>query len=259
MKRFFCIACCLVLLTGCGAPAAPETTAPVTVPTTAAPTTLPTTTPSTEPPISWDENIHSGLRADGTFNEGTVFVGDSLTFGLICQYLMPQELLGDAWMMAKVGIPLNGFFLQSFLLEAEDSVFSPVFWKQSFRDSLKMVGETATAVYVMLGTNYDAYNNSSRYIELVDFMLETCPNATVYLQLIPPSTSEHVHVDEVNMAILTAHSHFYLEGIQRVMVIDTHAAIGENLLPDGVHLNDEGQRLWYEKIVAFAEENQIPE
>ena len=111
----------------------------------------------------------------------------------------------------------------------------------------------------MLGTNYDAYNNSDRYIEMVDFLLETCPNATVYLQLIPPSTSPHVHVDDVNMAILTAHSHFCQEGVQRVMVIDTHAAIGENLLEDGIHLNQEGKRLWYEKIVAFAAENQIPE
>ena len=40
---------------------------------------LPAPTPTTEPAPQWDSNIHSGLRSDGTFTEGTLFIGDSLT------------------------------------------------------------------------------------------------------------------------------------------------------------------------------------
>lgn len=260
MKRTIpCLLVCLALLcAGCTqeAPSA-EPAQTTAVPTEAV--TEPTSAPTTEPPLVWDDNIHSGIREDGTFDEGTVFIGDSLTFGLLCQYLMPERLIGDAWFMAKVGAPLNAFFLDSWLMEEEDSVFSAQFWEKSYMESVALVGEKATAIYVMLGTNYDYYNNSDRYIEMVDFLLETCPNATVYLQLIPCSTSEHVHTDEVNGAILTAHSHYAEQGIQRVMVIDTYAAIGENLLDDGIHLDGEGQRLWYEAILRFAEENRIPQ
>lgn len=261
-KRVFCLLLMLWLLcAGCGAQApsteAAQTTAPTVV--TEAPT-IPTTVPvETTAPILWGEEIHSGLREDGTFSEGTVFIGDSLTAGLLCQYLMPQQLVGDAWYMAKVGAPLRAFLNQGFLMEKEDSTYSWAFYEQSYMRSVATVGESATAVYFMLGTNYDYNNNADSYIQAVDYLLETCPNATVYLQLIPYSGSELVRCQEVNDSLRAAYQHYRDQGIQRVMVIDTYTGIGENTQPDGVHLTVDGYRLWYETLVRFAEENQIPQ
>ena len=262
MMKFVCFLLAALLLSGCAAPAAPvpeTTTLPDTLPTLPAETSLPQP-PETTAPILWDSRIHSGLNPDGTFDAGTLFLGDSLTFGLICQYLMPEKLLGDARFAARVGMPLLGFSGSSFIMEDDgSSVYSPEFHLASCAQAARIAGDRVTAVYFMLGTNYDACNSPESYIQAVEELLLSCPNATVYLQLIPHSTGALVYEEEVNASIREAHGHFVREGIQRVMLIDTYTGIGENLNPDGIHLNAEGQKNWYETICRFAAENHIPQ
>ena len=105
MKRIFLLLLCAALLCGCSAHASSQSTPPVTE------TTVPATTeaPPSIGPV-WDDTIHSGLREDGTFTEGTLFIGDSLTYGFVLSYLQQYELIGDAKYMAVVGAPLGRFF-----------------------------------------------------------------------------------------------------------------------------------------------------
>ena len=63
-------------------PTIPQVTDAATTPPTEEPTDPPTEAP-TEPPIV----LHSGLREDGTFGEGAMLIGDSLTYGLVSNYL----------------------------------------------------------------------------------------------------------------------------------------------------------------------------
>lgn len=265
-QRVFCLLLLMSLMcTGCAAGAVPTETALATVPPqteTAVPTTAPTETTlptETAAPICWEDNIHSGLLEDGSFGEGAVFIGDSLTVGLVCQYLMPEGFLGQARYMAQIGAPLRQFFSRSTLLQREIATCSWQFYDQTYWDAAAIAGKTATAVYFMLGTNFDIDNNAESYIRAVEYLLEVCPNATIYLQTIPMSSSDQVHCPEVNASIAEARSHFAQLGIQRVMVIDTCTGIGENTISDGVHLSVDGYRLWYETIVRFMEENQIPQ
>lgn len=112
MKRFVCLLLCLLLLTACGQreTARPEAVAEtpaaeVTTQTVAEPETEPVTE-VTEPAAA----LHSGLREDGTFNEGTLFIGDSMTCILVQDYLTPMGLIGDANYTGKYGAQITAFF-----------------------------------------------------------------------------------------------------------------------------------------------------
>lgn len=112
---------------------------------------------------------------------------------------------------------------------------------------------------MMFGTNYtyDAYADA--YIEIVDFLLETCPNATVYLQTIPHGNEEMVRFPIVNEWINEAYAHYQELGEERVRLIDTFTAIGINHDEGYIHLNSVGNENWYNAIVDYAKTNNIPE
>ena len=128
-----------MLLSGCGSrivvapPPAPqatvETAAPATEPVTepvnepvtepeTEPATEPATEPETEPatePTEPEVVLHSGIREDGTFDEGTLFMGDSLTYMLVGSYLTPRKLMGDAKHAAMCGTKVTAFFSDNLL------------------------------------------------------------------------------------------------------------------------------------------------
>lgn len=255
-------------LTGCAAPAeAPETMVPVTTvpevtePATEAaaePTTEPVTEPATEPtepPVV----LHSGLREDGSFDEGTWFIGDSMTCLLVDSYLAPRGLLGDAWCIARYGARVVSFFDESVIMHANSGkrcIFRPEHVGMGYAEAARDLGDRITAIYMMFGTNYTENAGSEAYIEIVDFLLETCPNATIHLQLIPTGMSDIVLWKETNQWIQGAYDHYQALGIQQVMLIDTYTAIGNNTF-DGVHLGDTGNENWYNAIVEHAKSNNL--
>ena len=101
----------LCLLLGCGKQA--ETaTMPTTQPaetTRPAETTAETTAPTTVP-VEVSTTYHSAIREDGSFSEGALLIGDSLTYRLITDYLRPNGLLGDAKYTTQCGSQLTVFF-----------------------------------------------------------------------------------------------------------------------------------------------------
>lgn len=254
-KRILLLLCTALLLGGCAAEEAPETTSAATV----AETTLPVTVPTTEGKPQWDDNIHSGVREDGTFTAGTLFIGDSLTYGLVKSYLQAYDLIGQARYMSVVGAPLGRFFSGQTLGSDDSSHYSEEFYGLSYSEAVAKVGEEATAIYLMLGTNYNSDTDTEHYIEVVDYLLENCPNATVHLQKIPLCGNENVDVSGVNVSLEETLAHYQNQGVQRVMLIDTFTVIGLSQGYDGIHLNAEGMDAWYLAIVANARNNDLPE
>ena len=136
MKRLTALLLAVLLLSGCvGKPATPTTTEATTVPVTTEPTTEATTEPTTEPatepttepttvPVTTEPApvLHSGLREDGTFTEGTWFIGDSLTYNLIASYLKPTGRLGDANYTAKCGAKITAFFDGTLMNRTSDGI-----------------------------------------------------------------------------------------------------------------------------------------
>ena len=241
-----------LLLCGCGQQEAPTALAEET--------TLPVieTTVATEPPQR-TVPLHSGIREDGTFDSGTLFIGDSLTNAFIFNNLMLYRRIGEARYMAIVGAPVHTYFFGPVLTRELTCIYSGEFQDLTFSHSVELYGENVTAVYFMLGSNYSEYTTYETYSEIVEHLLEHCPKATIYLQTIPYSTSENVKYELVN-GILEELYLQYAESVDtRVMLIDTHTAIADRLLSDGIHINYEAQEVWYQTILAFAEENNIPQ
>ena len=249
-----------LLLSGCGgqasesAPSTVETeeiTVPTTVPVTEAPTEAPT-----EPPVA----LHSGLRSDGSFDEHTLFLGDSLTFLMITHYLDPNGYTGDAKYAVKAGVGTNAFFWNYMKMGYDpvmNCLYVPEFQDLTMAEAAASMGEDLHAVYIMLGTNYIKDGSYEDYVEICDYILETCPNATVHLQLVPYSPI--ILYEEVNDRIRTAFEHYQEQGEERVLLLDTFTAIGDNLISDRVHLNDQGRENWYQALLAHARDNDLPQ
>ena len=260
MKKLIAITMAAALLFLCGCGGAPVETEPTTVPTEA--TTVPTTEatePPTEAPTEPPVELHSGLREDGSFDSGTLFIGDSLTYGLVHSYLKPNNLIGDARYMAVVGAPILEFFNGGTLNSSRNCIYSHEFEGMTYSQAVESVGEEITAVYFMLGSNFSTETNAQTYIKIVDFLMEKCPNATIYLQLIPYASSTNVNGDAVYWSIMEAYGHYSMAGVSKVFIPDIKRAVGVNLTPDGVHLTYEGQENWYNALVDHAENNNIPQ
>ncbi len=267
-KRIFSLLLCaaaLVSLLGCTAQQEETTVATVTqAPTTEAateaatvpptePTTVPATVPeTTEPPLV----LHSGLREDGTFDEGTLFIGDSLTYMFVGGYLEPRGLIGDCKYTAKCGSQVTAFFDDTIRMESCKEMiclYSEEFEGLQFDEAAAQLGGDATAIYLMWGTNYTPNGTAQDYIDIVDFLLENCPNATVHLQLVPYGDVAFI---TINKRIQDAYSHYQELGEPRVFLIDTFTAIGNHPI-DGVHQGEPGNRKWYQAIVAHAQANNL--
>ena len=271
MKRLLALLLILPVLCGCAAGKPMQTTAPttvsVTVPTTAAapttepaaettaePTTEPTTV-ATEPPLV----RHSGLEADGSFNEGTLFIGDSMTCILISDYLMPNGLLGGANYSAKYGAQvlayLNGTRMEPHSYNR--CFYRPEHEYMTYHEIAAQLGEQVNAVYIMFGTNFTEYQFVERYCEVVDYLLVTCPNATIHVQLIPWGNEQVVFYETVNGWLREVMAHYEALGEQRVMLIDTYTAIGQNTDEGCIHLNIQGNKHWYHAIRQHAADNGL--
>lgn len=262
LKRVFCAFLALSFAMGLAACAQTEEPAPttetVTVPTTEAtePTTVPTTE-ATEPPLV----LHSGLREDGTFNEGTLFIGDSLTCGFVGSYLAKKGYLGDAKYMTICGSQVTAFF-DGTVLEHKDNVvtlYSEEFEGMEFDEAAAGLGEDVTAIYLMWGTNYTPKASKDSYIEIVDFLLENCPNATIHLELIPYADLSIIPYPTVNKRIRDAFAHYQELGENRVCLVDTYMGIGRAVGSDGVHIGELGNRNWYNTLVKHAEKYELSE
>lgn len=248
IRIFALLALSCLLFCGCQKPEP-------TVPTTEA--TVPTTAP-TEPPQR-TVPLHSGIREDGTFDEGTLFIGDSLTNGFIFDNLMLYHRIGDARYMAMVGAPVNAYFDGPVLTRELPCIYSGLFANLTFSQGVELAGRDATAVYFMLGTNYSEYTTYETYEKIVAHLLKYCPNATIYLQTVPYSTSEYVDYELVNDILESIYLEYAESVDTRVMLIDTHTAFGDRLRDDGVHINAEAQDIWYQTLLDFAAENNIPQ
>ena len=256
----------LALLTGCGAPEegdgqpapAVETPAPTAapIPETQAPSA------SEEPPE--DEKPgpvpqHSGVKPDGTLSSGTLLMGDSLTAGLVTSMFV-HGTLGEA---RYIGIPsysLESFYTVPSYPDSDAAaaagqlpICSPEFFGLSFSQAAWAAGSSVDALYFMLGTNMSESVTVKTYMATLRYLLDCCPNATIFAQTIPYSRNGRSDYEGVNAIINESVEALREEGIERVFVLDTFTAIGKtHNRTDGLHLEDEGLVAWRDAIVENA-------
>jgi len=164
--------------------------------------------------------------------------------------------VGEANYAAMCGTKSTAFFDDSIQMGSHYlfvSTYTEAFAGMPYYKVAAEMGEDATAIYFMWGTNYEPAATAQTYIDIVDYLLETCPNATIHMQLIPFGEVDFV---TVNTKISEAYDHFQEAGEERVFLIDTFTAMGRNMV-DGIHQGEVGNKRWYEAIVAHAEANGL--
>ena len=190
-----------------------------------------------------------------------MFIGDSLTYGLVDNYLKGQNLLGNAYYMAMPGAT-PAVYVYGPTLRSSGNTFSDYsdrFEGMLMSEAIESVGAELSAVYFMMGTNYSKAVNVDLYIQIINHLLEHCPNATIYLQRVPYESSDKVNGAAANERIMKAYEHFAVLEEPRLMLVETDAAIGYQQTTDGIHLTEKGQKFWYEELVRYAKANNIPQ
>jgi hypothetical protein len=217
--------------------------------------------PSEPKPPQSESLLHSGIREDGTFTSGAIFIGDSLTYGLVNNYLEGHNLLGDAYYMAIPGATPAAYFYGPAMRSNSStfSYYSDRFEGMIMSEGIESVGSELSAVYFMMGTNHSSAVNVDLYIQIINHLLEHCPNATIYLQRVPYETSNLVNGAAANERIRKAYEYFAERGEPRLKLVETDVAIGYHQTTDGIHLTEKGQRFWYEELVRYAKDNNIPQ
>ena len=265
MRKFLFLLLVPVLLAGCMArwpeptEATTETTAAPTVETTTVATTIAATEPATVATTEPGPVYHSGLKADGSFDEGTWFIGDSMTCILVENYLTPMGLIGEANYAGKYGAHVTAFFDGTRMshYSYNHCAFRPEHEEMTYEAVGAALGEKATAIYIMFGTNYFEYQFSESYSRILDYLLETCPNATIHMQLIPWGHESTVKYEEVNGLLRAIYERYREQGVERLMLIDTFTAIGRNPDEGLIHLAPQGNENWYKAICDHAREQGL--
>ena len=139
----------------------------------------------------------------GTFSESTLFIGDSLTYQFIENYLLPNKFIGGASYMAAPCTTAK-YFLSSYwvLTPSEDNRYGVAcnteFQDLSFGDALAVNKGKYDTVFFLLGSNNSSYVTRNQYLDAIDLILRYNPDATIYLQTVPNSPTGAVETARVN-------------------------------------------------------------
>ena len=201
----------------------------------------------------------SAYAADKIFGSDTLFIGDSLTYQFIENYLMPNGMIGEASYMAAPRTTVK-YFLASYwvLTPSEDNRYGVAcndeFQDLSFRDALAVNPGKYKTVFFMLGSSNSAYVTRNQFVNAVEMILKYDPDAAIYVQTIPNSPNGAVQAERVNGIIRDAAETLADEGCSSVYVLDTNSAWNTACIAkDGMHLTTMGLDAWYRYICANAE------
>ena len=197
--------------------------------------------------------IPTGIRADGSFDATTLFIGDSLTYDLITEYLQPMGLLGDALYAAIRGISLQTFSGDIRLNEETDAkyrcIYSPQFYDMDMANATANAGDEVNVIYFMLGTNLAEYTSVTLYRKMISYLRESCPNAVIFFQTVPYNDGWADYAF-ANLNLTEAVSEYLENGGENVFLIDTFSAIGyDHNKPDKLHINLDGLHIWYQTLI----------
>ncbi len=190
----------------------------------------------------------------GAFTASTLFIGDSLTYQLVENYLIPNDMIGKASYMAAPCTSVKYFLSRYWVLTpSEDNRFGVAcnseFSGLSFGDALaKNKGQYKT-VFFLLGSNGSSNVTLRQYLNAIELILQYNPNAVVYMQTVPDCSTETVETDRVNDLIKRAVTSYNDDGNTNVKLLDTNSIWDKSCIADdGVHLTADGLDAWYRYI-----------
>ena len=192
----------------------------------------------------------------GAFGSGTLFLGDSITYQFIENYLKPYEMLGQASYMAVPSTTVKYFLSRYWVLSpSEDNSYgvscNSEFSGLCFSDALAKNPGKYSTVFFMLGSNSSQYVTATQYKRAMDMILEYNPDATIYMQTIPTCPDDTVDSQRVNALIKDVVAQLNADHVTNVKMLDTNSIwSGDAIAADGVHLTEKGLDLWYNYIMS---------
>lgn len=190
----------------------------------------------------------------GVFDSGTLFIGDSNTYHFVTRYLQPMGYMGQASAMACVNFGVPHFFSDKYTLTAADwnfygCVCDPDFAGMSYYRAIEAAAGRYSNIYVLLGSNVSLQLTAENYRQVIEFISDANPNATVYLQTVPDCHTGAVGTWYVNGCIEDALEAMLADGRDNLVLLDTNAVWVPGCVAfDGVHLTAAGYEAWYKLI-----------
>lgn len=196
--------------------------------------------------------------SQGEFADTTLFIGDSLTYRFIENYLIPNKMIGKASYMAAPRTTVK-YFLSSYwvLTPSEDNRYGVAcnseFEDLCFGDAMAVNAGKYKTVYFMLGSNNSSHVTLNQYCDAVELILKYNPSAVVYMQTVPDSDVGAVDAQRVNDLVKQAVEKMNADGKTNVRLLDTNSAWNAACIAkDGMHLTNMGLDAWYRYICAHA-------
>jgi lysophospholipase L1-like esterase len=196
----------------------------------------------------------SAYTSLGTFSGSTLFIGDSLTYQLVENYLIPNKMIGSASYMAAPCTTVKYFLTRYWVLTpSEDNCFGVAcnsdYSGLCFSDALAKSEGKFKTIFFMLGSNGSDNVTLTQYTNAIKLILKYNPKAVIYMQTVPNSATGAVKTDRVNGLIKQAVTRFNDDGNNNVKLLDTNSAwTAKSVGVDGVHLTSDGLDAWYRYI-----------
>ena len=187
-------------------------------------------------------------------DEGTLFIGDSITHHLSSRWLEPTGYIGGASFMAcsNAGIP-HYFSDWAKLKNAEWNFYGCSYSKEfenlSYAAAIEQSAGRWDRIFLMMGSNGSGSLTYESYKAVIDHIYANNPNATIYLQTIPDCRTGLALTDRVNSIVADTVAAYTAEGITAVKLLDTNSIwTADCIAYDGVHLVELGLQRWHEYI-----------
>ncbi|MDD6237594.1 MAG: GDSL-type esterase/lipase family protein [Clostridiales bacterium] len=190
---------------------------------------------------------------ENDYFDDAAFVGDSLTVGMkLTDYVNKNNLFGI------VGVGIKAIKTEKDTFNGKETT------------ALKAAGSMKPKkIYIMLGTNSIGYTSTAtmieQYAEVIDLLKKSNPNATFYIQSIPPMTKSYINsnprfkpkqfaeFNEELEALATAKECYFLDTYS--LFVTESGYLPRDLSTDGLHLNQDAYDIMFEYIKTHTVQN----
>lgn len=186
--------------------------------------------------------------------------GDSISW-MFGQSELRNNTLGHPQFLARGGCGINGFVLH----------YKELFYKGAERPLGEVVAESGVKyLFIMLGQNDLGYlsveETLALYGKLLDMIREKAPDVQIFLETCTPQTAhsegnpgKNVKIREFNARLVSFAEEYDCELVDVAIYAEDHLGnLPESYHADsGIHLNDEGCRVWAQVLSNYAQLYEI--
>lgn len=201
-----------------------------------------------------DYEVPVSVKAGKGYFDDTLFIGDSLTLALSYYPIIEDNVEFCAY---KSITPMQ--FVNNTKIEVSNNEEVAI-WDEVCK-------KRPEKIYILLGTNALASGSNSSFIlyydKLIEMIKEQFPDATIYIEGIPPVTSKvsmeritltNGRIRKINVEIAkmaTERGCYYID-LYKALADEDNCLPNDIAQEDGIHMNEEGCRKWIDYLLCHA-------